>query len=43
MPRLTGVLETVLYVDDLDRARSFYERLFELPVLYRTGGCARMT
>jgi len=34
MPRLTGVLETVLYVDDLDQARSFYERLFELPVLY---------
>jgi len=24
--RLTGVLETVLYVDDLDQARSFYER-----------------
>ena len=26
MPRVSGVLETALYVDDLDRARSFYER-----------------
>ena len=34
MPRLSGVLETALYVDDLNRARSFYERLFELPILY---------
>jgi catechol 2,3-dioxygenase-like lactoylglutathione lyase family enzyme len=37
MPRLTGVLETALYVDDLEQARSFYERLFELPVLYSDG------
>ena len=34
MPRVSGVLETALYVDDLDRARSFYERTFELPLLY---------
>jgi catechol 2,3-dioxygenase-like lactoylglutathione lyase family enzyme len=34
MPRLSGILETALYVDDLYRARSFYERLFELPILY---------
>ncbi|MEZ5786020.1 MAG: VOC family protein [Xanthobacteraceae bacterium] len=33
MPRLSGVLETALYVEDLERARSFYERLFELPLL----------
>ena len=28
MPRVTGVLETCLYVDDLARAAHFYERLF---------------
>jgi catechol 2,3-dioxygenase-like lactoylglutathione lyase family enzyme len=30
MPVLTGVLETSLYVDDLDRASRFYETLFDL-------------
>ena len=30
MPSLTGVIETSLYVDDLDRASSFYEDLFGL-------------
>ncbi len=28
MPRVTGVLETSLYVADLDRAAEFYRRLF---------------
>jgi catechol 2,3-dioxygenase-like lactoylglutathione lyase family enzyme len=28
MPSLNGVLETALYVDDLDRASRFYEDLF---------------
>src|SRR5260370_8338783 len=28
MPRVTGVLETCLYVDDLERAAQFYEELF---------------
>jgi catechol 2,3-dioxygenase-like lactoylglutathione lyase family enzyme len=28
MPRVTGVLETCLHVDDLARAAQFYERLF---------------
>lgn len=27
-PRVSGVLETCLYVDDLPRARAFYERVF---------------
>ena len=27
-PRLSGVLETALYVADLDRSRAFYERVF---------------
>lgn len=27
-PRVTGVLETCLYVDDVARARAFYERIF---------------
>jgi catechol 2,3-dioxygenase-like lactoylglutathione lyase family enzyme len=30
MPSLTGVLETSLYVDDLDRASRFYEETFGL-------------
>jgi catechol 2,3-dioxygenase-like lactoylglutathione lyase family enzyme len=30
MPSLNGVLETSLYVDDLDRASRFYEDLFSL-------------
>jgi catechol-2,3-dioxygenase len=30
MPALTGVIETALYVDDLDRASRFYEALFDL-------------
>lgn len=30
MPSLMGVLETSLYVDDLDRASHFYEELFGL-------------
>lgn len=34
MPVLNGVLETALYVDDVARARAFYEALFALPVLH---------
>jgi catechol 2,3-dioxygenase-like lactoylglutathione lyase family enzyme len=34
MPALTGILETVLYVDDLERAKAFYAELFALPVAY---------
>ena len=34
MPRIGGILETALYVDDLARAREFYGALLELPVLY---------
>jgi catechol 2,3-dioxygenase-like lactoylglutathione lyase family enzyme len=34
MPHLQGVLETVLYVDDLPRACAFYERVLELPCIY---------
>jgi catechol 2,3-dioxygenase-like lactoylglutathione lyase family enzyme len=34
MPALEGVLETVLYVDDFERARAFYEGLFGLASLY---------
>lgn len=30
MPSLTGVIETALYVDDLDHASRFYEELFGL-------------
>ena len=34
MPKLDRVLETALYVDDLDRAAAFYTELFELSSLY---------
>jgi catechol 2,3-dioxygenase-like lactoylglutathione lyase family enzyme len=32
-PRLNGVLETALYVDDLDRAARFYEDVLGVPAL----------
>jgi catechol 2,3-dioxygenase-like lactoylglutathione lyase family enzyme len=34
MPKLDRVLETALYVDDLDRAAAFYAELFDLCSLY---------
>ena len=34
MPKLDRVLETALYVDDLDRAAAFYADLFDVPSLY---------
>jgi catechol 2,3-dioxygenase-like lactoylglutathione lyase family enzyme len=33
MPSVTGVLETSLYVDDLDRAMRFYQQLFGFSVM----------
>ncbi len=36
-PRLSGALETSLYVADLDRARAFYQRIFGLEVLFQDG------
>jgi catechol 2,3-dioxygenase-like lactoylglutathione lyase family enzyme len=30
LPKLSGVIETALYVDDLDRARAFYEKVLGL-------------
>lgn len=35
MPQLDAVLETALYVDDLDRAIRFYSDVLALPPLYR--------
>jgi catechol 2,3-dioxygenase-like lactoylglutathione lyase family enzyme len=35
MPKLLGVLETVLYVDDFARACTFYEQLLGLRGIYR--------
>ena len=34
MPKLSSVLENALYVDDLARAKSFYEDRLELPLLF---------
>lgn len=33
-PPLTGVLETALYVDDVDRAVAFYQKVFEFETLF---------
>jgi len=33
-PPIVGVLETVLYVDDLERAAAFYREVMGLPILY---------
>lgn len=37
VPKLDAILETALYVDDLDRARAFYEQVLGLGLL-RTDG-----
>ncbi len=34
MPRVSQILETSLYVDDLDRSRAFYERVFGFAVVF---------
>jgi catechol 2,3-dioxygenase-like lactoylglutathione lyase family enzyme len=34
-PRVQRILETALYVADLDIAQSFYQRVFSFPVLFR--------
>jgi catechol 2,3-dioxygenase-like lactoylglutathione lyase family enzyme len=34
MPKLNAVLETALYVDDLTRAKAFYESSLGLPLLF---------
>jgi catechol 2,3-dioxygenase-like lactoylglutathione lyase family enzyme len=33
-PRISQILETSLYVDDLQRARSFYERIFGFATMF---------
>lgn len=33
MPEIRGVLETSLYVGDLERSRSFYSQLFQFPIM----------
>ena len=34
MPTITGVLETVLYVEDMQRSLKFYREVLGFPVLY---------
>ena len=34
IPRTTGVLETSLYVEDIARARDFYQRVFGFEVFF---------
>src|ERR1700748_741931 len=34
MPRVSQVLETSLYVDDLERSRAFYERVFSFSAMF---------
>lgn len=36
MPQLNGILETALYVADLDRAGAFYETVFDLSPMLAT-------
>jgi catechol 2,3-dioxygenase-like lactoylglutathione lyase family enzyme len=37
MPRVNGMLETALYVDDLGRAQRFYEDILELNPVFSDG------
>lgn len=41
-PRVTHVLETSLYVAELDRAQAFYQRLFGFPVFFRDHNMAAL-
>lgn len=34
MPKVTGILETALYVEDLPRAMQFYQTLFHFDILF---------
>src|SRR5581483_7308948 len=34
MPKLDGILETALYTDNMERARTFYEGVLGLTVIY---------
>jgi catechol 2,3-dioxygenase-like lactoylglutathione lyase family enzyme len=40
MPALTRVLETALYVDDVDRAVDFYRDLFDFDILFHSDRAA---
>ena len=42
MPQLDAVLETALYVDDLDRAVRFYTDVMELKPLYQDSRTVRV-
>ena len=42
MPNVTHVLETALYVSDLDVSQGFYERLFGFPVFLRDARMAAL-
>jgi catechol 2,3-dioxygenase-like lactoylglutathione lyase family enzyme len=35
LPRVSGILETALYVDDLDRSRRFYASLFGFDTIFQ--------
>ena len=37
MPEVTEVIETVLYVRDVERAADWYQKLFDFPVIFREG------
>jgi len=36
IPELTGVIETALYVDDIEVSLSFYKRIFEFETFFRS-------
>lgn len=42
MPTVTHILESALYVSDLDRAQEFYQRLFGWPQFIRDGRMAAL-
>jgi catechol 2,3-dioxygenase-like lactoylglutathione lyase family enzyme len=41
-PRVSGVLETSLYVEDLARSRAFYERVFGFVAVFEDGRMCAM-
>ena len=43
MLQIDRILETTLYVEEMDRAVAFYQRIFEFPVLARSAEPGRLT
>ena len=42
-PKVGGLLEAALYVEDLQRSKQFYQTIFDFETLYSNAGCCAMS